>query len=155
QWIAMRYVKSQEDIVICRIDGKEMRKLTDDRFKDRGPRWSPDGKRILFYSDRSGRYEAWSIAPDGSGLTQMTETTGRSHWYPVWSHDGKKIAFSNAEGVSIADVSGTLPTRDIQNLPPLPEGTFMATSWSTDGKFLAGGALKTAQNRGVYIYSFD
>ena len=35
---------------------------------DRHPHWSPDGSRILFYSNRSGRYEAWTIRPEGSGL---------------------------------------------------------------------------------------
>jgi Tol biopolymer transport system component len=45
----------QEDILLVRTDSTGLRQLTDDSYKDRGPRWSPDGKRIAFFSDRSGK----------------------------------------------------------------------------------------------------
>ena len=69
-----------------RLDGTERRQLTDDVFKDRRPRWTSDGERILFYSDRSGSYEAWSIRPDGSETRrndQGNEKTVVSHSKPV------------------------------------------------------------------------
>jgi len=158
KWIAMRYTRDHEDIVLYSTDGKEMRQLTDDVYKDRAPRWSADGKRIVFYSDRTGRYEAWSIAADGSGMQQLTETTGLGHWFPVWSPDGKRIALCNEEGTSIVDVSGNLPAKTVKPLPPLNHGSFMVTSWSPDGKLLAGGAFRPDGNGeipGVFIYSFE
>ena len=50
------------------------RRLVDDEFRDRGPVWSPDGRRIAFYSDRAGGYDLWLIRPDGSGLTHRTSS---------------------------------------------------------------------------------
>jgi len=88
EWVSFRSIGSQEDIYVCKTDGTELRKLTDDAYRDRGPTWSTDGKRIIFYSDRTGRYEFWSINADGSGLHQVTKRSGRSLWFPRYSPDG-------------------------------------------------------------------
>ena len=86
-WLAYYSLGKQEDIFIIHADGTDMRQLTDDVFKDREPRWSPDGKRIAFTSDRSGGSEIWAINRDGSGLQQLTQMAGAHH--PV-SHTQKR-----------------------------------------------------------------
>ncbi|PYQ60626.1 MAG: hypothetical protein DMF58_07575, partial [Acidobacteria bacterium] len=55
---------AQEDVFTINADGSDLRQLTDDPERDRVPSWSPDGKRIYFYSDRGGRYETWCIRSD-------------------------------------------------------------------------------------------
>ncbi|MGF7473866.1 hypothetical protein WFJ45_24395, partial [Salmonella enterica subsp. enterica serovar Minnesota] len=65
QWIVGGR-ESPEDIVLVRSDGSDFRLVTDDPHRDRVPRWSPDGSRIAFYSNRSGKYEIWTVKPDGS-----------------------------------------------------------------------------------------
>ena len=82
------------------------RRLTDDVSRDRAPAWSPDGRRIAFYSDRSGVYQLWTIRPDGSGLEQIADVPGTN--FPVWSPDGARIAFSGvtAAGFYIVDSAG-------------------------------------------------
>jgi len=61
-------VGTSEDIFSARIDGSDRRRLTDDAYKDRGPIWMKDGKSLLFFSDRSGVYNLWSIDADGAHL---------------------------------------------------------------------------------------
>src|SRR5262249_17834641 len=58
---------------------------------DVSARYSPDGKQIVFSSNRSGRPEIWIAGADGSNPIQIT-----SRWAigpPSWSPDGQKIAF--------------------------------------------------------------
>src|SRR6516165_9721849 len=59
---------------IAATDGKgEPRQLTNALGKkDRHPRWSPDGKRILFESNRSGETQLWVIEVDGGEARQLT-----------------------------------------------------------------------------------
>jgi len=90
-------LSKQEDLFIIRKDGTGLRQLTDDNYKDRTPRWSPDGRRIAFYSDRSGMWQAWTINPDGSGLQQITYSPTLVT-APIWSPDGNYIYYRNAGG---------------------------------------------------------
>jgi len=158
EWIAFRSLGGQEDLLLVRSDGTGLRKLTDDPHRDRGPAWSPDGKRIGFYSNRDGgRYEIWVINPDGSGLTQLTRTTGRG-WFPYWSPDGKQITYpTGTESVVLDVAAGT--TRAPQPLPPFPEAGrwFQVTSWSPDGRSIVGegDVLASGSGGGVVTYSFD
>src|SRR4029453_16313373 len=79
-------------------DGTGLRQLTDDAFRDRGPIFLPDGKRLLLYSTRSGQYEAWSMNLDGSGATQLTRTEGDEIVNPVLSPDGSRFALMRGTG---------------------------------------------------------
>jgi Tol biopolymer transport system component len=158
EWITMRTGVNPEDIYVCRSDGTELRKLTDDPFKDRGPRWAPDGKRILFYSERSGRYEFWSIKPDGSGLQQITKTTGSLVGSsPVLSPEGNRLAFFSEFRANIIDITGSLPITKFQPLPSFPVGDqrFIISSWSPDGKKLVGLVVRQTTAIGIYTYIFE
>ncbi len=159
QWVTFRSVGNQEDIYVIRSDGKELRKLTDDTFRDRGPNWSSDGKRIVFYSDRTGRYEFWSINADGSGLQQLTKLAGRSLWFPRYSPDGSHLLGFNEADTVVFDVSKASPWTNETTLPrPGEKVAFQASSWSPDGKQLAGtGVLISDMSAtpGIMIYSLE
>lgn len=62
------------------------------------PSWSPNGKRIVIQSYRSGNFHLWTVAPDGSDLKQLT-TGFADHREPAFSPDGRSIIFSS-------DISG-------------------------------------------------
>jgi dipeptidyl aminopeptidase/acylaminoacyl peptidase len=89
--------KIPSSLWLAPADGKgEPRQLTNaPGKKDRHPRWSPDGKRIVFESNRSGDNQLWVIGLGGGEARQLTTiSTGASD--PVWSRDGKQIAFMSA-----------------------------------------------------------
>lgn len=81
---------------IASTDGKTPpRPLTQTDKSDSHPRWSPDGKSILFDSNRSGSSQLWIIDLAGGEARQLTSiSTGASTG--VWSRDGKQIAFVSA-----------------------------------------------------------
>ncbi len=62
---------------------------------DRHPVWSPDGERIAFISDKDGENEIYKMKPDGSELTQLTDSSKSYLWKLIWSPDSKKIMFSD------------------------------------------------------------
>ena len=62
---------------------------------DISPQFSPDGRRIVFASDRDGYLEIWVGASDGSGPSQLTMLRCRSSGSPRWSPDGKQIVFDS------------------------------------------------------------
>lgn len=71
------------------------RQLTASAKSDGHPRWRPDGKWIVFESVRSGTSQLWAIPVDGGEARQLTNvSTGASS--PVWSRDGKRLAFVSA-----------------------------------------------------------
>ncbi|HEX6903028.1 MAG TPA: protein kinase [Thermoanaerobaculia bacterium] len=153
QWLAFATGFPQEDLFVTRIDGSGLRQLTDDIFRDRNPGWSPDGRRILFYSDRGGRYDAWTIAPDGSDIEQMTATRGEPIFFPLWSPDGRRLVCGlGYTGPALIDPARPLRQRTPERLPDIPRGgPFFAFSWSPDGKRLAG----TTGERGIFLFSLE
>ena len=77
-------------IWVIRADGTGSLQLTDDpshRNSD-DPSWSPDGKKILFSTGRSGRNELWMMNADGSGQRRLSDIDadpfpGRASWQPI------------------------------------------------------------------------
>jgi Tol biopolymer transport system component len=159
EWVVFRSLGTREDLYLIRTDGTQIRKLTDDAYRDRGPAWAPDGSFIVFYSDRSGRYEYWRIRPDGSGLEQVTRTKGRALWYPIVSPEGKRLLGSNELGTYVMDLKALpVATDEAFHLPPIEEGLlFSGYAWSPDGTQLAGraGRPNGSTMPGLYVYRFE
>ncbi|HVT57912.1 MAG TPA: protein kinase [Thermoanaerobaculia bacterium] len=140
----------QEDLFIIHPDGSGLRRLTDDHWKNRGPRWSPDGSRIVFYSNRSGYYEAWTIHPDGSRLQQITTLRG-ALYNPIFSPDGSRLSFElERAGSCILDLTKPFGKTAPVPLPVAGGAKISVTAWSPDGTRLAG----PVEGGGVFVYSF-
>src|SRR5882724_88405 len=71
------------------------KQLTSAKKSDRHPRWSPDGKSILFESSRSGTSQLWIIDAQGGEARQLTKISSGAGT-GIWSRDGKQIAFVSA-----------------------------------------------------------
>jgi Tol biopolymer transport system component len=96
--------------------------------------------KIAFSSYRDGNFEIYTMNPDGTEQTRLTNNPGKDE-YPSWSPDGKKVAFgSNRDGnaeVYIMNADGSNQTRLTDNpaFDHLP-------SWSPDGKKIAFYSLR-------------
>jgi len=152
EWLAFTTGFAQEDLFVIRTDGSGARQLTKDEALDRAPRWSPDGRRIAFFSSRSGKYEAWVVNRDGGGLQQLTSTPEET-LFPVWSPDGSRIttAALRHRKAHVTDLSGPLPTQRRSELRGPDEGGFVPWSWSPDGRFVAG--YRPGAGRGILMYT--
>jgi serine/threonine-protein kinase len=126
--------EQQEDVLISNTDLTDLRRVTDDPAKDRGPSFAPDG-RILFYSNRDGDFAPWSIAQDGGGLRKVGEIRGI---YPSMSPRGDRITvytITGGRGAIASIVNGTA----VDWKPIAPEGTrFSPASWSRDARHVSG-----------------
>ena len=85
------------DLYTLPISGGEARRITSGLPFDSQPRYSPDGKRIVFLSDRDGSENVWTCAADGTLLKQVTKGTTDLFASPTWTPDGDYVVVSRQE----------------------------------------------------------
>jgi TolB protein len=71
------------DIYVMDIASRQIVQLTHDGGRNDFPSWSPDGRHIVFQSNRSGSEQIWSVLADGTHLQQLTRSGRNSQ--PNWS----------------------------------------------------------------------
>jgi TolB protein len=85
----------QCEIYSMLADGTGLIRLTTEGFDNQTPALSPDGKRVVFASNRdNGFYDIYVMNSDGSNVKRLTNTTV-SNFKPTWSADGTKILFTS------------------------------------------------------------
>lgn len=97
--------------------------------------WSPDSKKIAFHSIKSGNVDIWVASVDGKELIQLTdnpedetETYYHAPAAPVWSPDGKTLAYISQAGIWLIPASGGKPQELVKEA--------WDPAWSPDGKEL-------------------
>ncbi|MDQ3801328.1 MAG: protein kinase [Acidobacteriota bacterium] len=160
-FVARQPTRTQEDLVIFDKNGGNWRSLMSDKFRERIPRWSPDGSQIAFFSDRSGKYQIWTINPDGSNLRQITFTEKTGASAPVYSPDGARMAFTEIEGNAqsslILDLTKAWNEQPPQPLPPVAGNkSFSVRDWSADGKKLLLVYFEAdGDERGIGVFNLE
>ena len=156
------------EIYVMDADGGNQQNLTNDPNDDRNPSWSPDGKRIVFSSERDGRVmdgvptdEIYVMDADGGNPQNLTNDLNED-WDPSWSPDGKRIAFSSTrDGHFIGDVGITsdiyVMDADGGNQQRLTENrkNDWDPSWSPDGKRIAFSSDRKGDLQNFEIYVMD
>ena len=93
------------EIYVVHVEDGTLQELTDNKYGDLNPVWSPDGTRIAFYSDRGKNYDIFVVDADGSNELQLTDNYERNQ-HPEWSPDGTRIAFAGFGGIWVVDADG-------------------------------------------------
>lgn len=109
-------------------------------FAERTPSWSPDGKYIAYWSDKSGEYELWlAEAGKEQQAKQLTNYGPGFRYRPFWSPDSKKLAFIDQKGsIKILDITSR-QTTDVDKGLRYSHGNLegFRCSWSPDSRWLA------------------
>jgi serine/threonine-protein kinase len=84
--------RGNADIYKLRLDGGEPIPIVTSPGDDFAPRWSPDGREIVYYGGPSG--DVFVVSAEGGTPSQLTNQPGFDN-YPVWSPDGLRIAFQS------------------------------------------------------------
>lgn len=138
---------------IAATDGSTSRRITDDAGNDRSPQWSPDGRRLAFHSDRSGRYQIWAADVSEPGaevpLRQLT-TSGVITIYSFWGPQSRRVGFVEiGRGVSAVPIDE--PEAGAVML--IPGDLMVRPTWSPDGTRIAGVLPPAAGGSGIVVYS--
>jgi len=123
--------------------GEPVRLIASTR-QDKDPRFSADGSKIAFMSDRSGLNEVWTANADGSNQVQLTFLKGGMNSPGHWSPDGRKLALLSTETgkqeIYVVDAGGgpaiRLTNDKVHNTAP---------SWSRDGKWIYFGSNRSGR----------
>jgi serine/threonine protein kinase/Tol biopolymer transport system component len=135
QWVA--YVSFPEGTLwTSKLDGSQRLQLSYPPLAAALPRWSPDGKQIVFYAFPPGqKWKLYTVSTDGGTPREIIPEDPHGQIDPNWSPDGTRIVFSGAPSdpnstIRILDVK----THQISTLPG-SKGLFSAR-WSPDGRYV-------------------
>lgn len=131
---------------------RQSRRLTQTNGIDTGPSYSPDGRQVVFESDREGSQQLYVMNSDGSGVRRISGADGR-YSTPVWSPRGDYIAFTKQTsgrfliGVMRPDGSGErVLTEGYHNEGP---------TWAPNGRVVMFFRELQGANAGPRLFSVD
>lgn len=87
------------ELWIIHADGTDPRPLGNSTIRGRSPRWSPDGTKVLFMSERGGRWQIYIYAMSSGNTTRLTDCNTNCRW-PCWSPDGRFVAYHSTESAT-------------------------------------------------------
>ncbi len=143
----------RSELGIVNADGSGCRRLTENDSNDLFYGWSPDGRTILFVSNRDGKDQIYLMNADLTDVRRLTDT-GSTNNMPSWSSDGTRIAFvSDRDGndeICVMEADGSNVTRVTSN----PAHDWLPT-WSPDGTELLFASDRGGRELDVYATSLD
>jgi tricorn protease len=122
---------------------------------ERYPAWSPDGKWIAYFTDRSGEYELTLKPSDGKGDERQLTNLGPGWRYqPYWSPDSKKMVFIDSSMKIWLHDLDKQQTSQIDRQLYYYHGDLQRfqVNWSSDSRWLTYGGDTEAQLQAIVIY---
>ena len=137
------------EIYMVDITGKELKRLTENKFTDASPKFSPDGKKLVFISNRDGNYEIYTMNIDGSEQTRLTNNS-TTDIMPSFPPDGTKIIFvSDRDGneeIYMMNPDGTTQQRLTNS-----DGKDVTPTFSPDGQRIVFASIRDASYMQICI----
>ena len=124
------------DIWTQRVDGSDLRQLTNDEPADSWPVWSPDGEWIAYQSYRADRQETWRIRASGGSPEKLLDQGFRGDWIRQPGGNGTWIVTTGSRtgvGVRLVDVE----RRAVVWEQPVPGGGLSLPMFSPDGRAIS------------------
>ncbi|HYF30211.1 MAG TPA: PDZ domain-containing protein [Chitinophagaceae bacterium] len=125
---------------------------------ERYPAWSPDGRSIAYWSDKSGEYELYIRQVDDEGSERKVTNYGPGFRYtPYWSPDSRKIAFiDKAMKIQVVDVISGQTIQIDKGLRMMhgPLNGF-TVRWSPDSRYLTYNRDLDNYQQAVFIYDYN
>lgn len=123
------------------------------------PQLSPDGKRVAFFSDKTGEYQLYIRELADGKTTALTDTLDRAVYDLLWSPDGKKILFGNKDfSIFYVDVE-TKKLKMIDHCNQMKNDEFYWKindyNWSPDSRWVCYSFVQYNRNSKIFIYSLD
>ncbi|HEX5876501.1 MAG TPA: hypothetical protein VFY60_17775, partial [Pyrinomonadaceae bacterium] len=150
-------VEARGEIFTIPADKGDVRNLTNSSSSaERDPAWSPDGKFVSYFSDKSGEYKLVIEAQDG--LTPPREITlakPTRYYTPSWSPDSKKILFTDTNlKVWVLDLATEQAKMVGQDPWMVPQRTLNPT-WSPDSKWVAYASRLRSLYHAIFISNVE
>jgi serine/threonine protein kinase len=146
QWLS--YVSFPEGTLWrSKVDGSERLQLTYPPSYAVNPRWSPDGKNIVFFAtDADKPPKIYTVSPEGGSPQQLMPDDPGSQVDPNWSPDGDKIAFSDGGGDPASSVQILILDLTTHQITILPGSLgLFSPRWSPDGRYIAAVSVDMRQ----------
>lgn len=123
---------------------------------ERDPAWSPDGKFVSYFSDKSGEYRLYIEAQDGLTPPREIVLDHPTHYYtPSWSPDSKKIVFTDT-GLHVWVVDTTSGQAKVVGSDPwmVPQRTLNPV-WSPDSKWVAYSSRLRSMYHAIFVSNVE
>ncbi|TXH28237.1 MAG: protease [Cyclobacteriaceae bacterium] len=123
---------------------------------DRSPVWSPDGKRIAYFSDASGEYQLMITDQEGLEKPKVITIPNPTFFFrPQWSPDGKYIAFTDTDfNLLYTDVTTGVTKKADAERYAHPNRT-LNPIWSPDSKWIAYARLNDSQYKVIKVHNVE
>jgi len=150
-------VEARGEIFTVPAEKGDVRNLTNSSGSaERDPAWSPDGKFISYFSDKSGEYRLYIEAQDGLTPAREVVLQKPTHYYTAsWSPDSKKILFSDTNlkvwVVDVASGSAKIVGQD----PWMVPSRTLNPVWSPDSKWVAYASRLRSMYHAIFISNVE
>jgi serine/threonine-protein kinase len=159
RWLALNNTPDRrQDVFVMHPDGSALTRLTDDDARDYFPVFTPDGRSLTWFSNQTGQYQGVSMLVDGSGRRVLTDLPGGAS-FTRFAPDGTRLLVQPVTGPAlIGSQPWPLTEKNASALAgtTIGEESLMLSSWSPDGRFLAGYLTSTSLGlQGHAIYDLE